>query len=122
LFADDDFADIGGGADTLLPFLHSVLEVFGGFAGLLFGFFVLNIVVFTINEHDDIGILFDRAGFTQVRHDRTFIVTLFNAAVQLGQSNNRNVQFLGKNFQSAGNFRELLHAVAFVLFAAGTDD
>ena len=59
LLADDDFAEIGGFADAFLSFFHAVLQMLRRFARALFGFFVLYIIVFAENKHDDIGILFD---------------------------------------------------------------
>lgn len=66
LFSDDDFTDVGGGAVAGFPFLNAFLEVFGSFRSLLLRFFVLDIIVFTVYEHYDVGILFNRAGFTKI--------------------------------------------------------
>ena len=54
-----------------------------GHAGFLAG--VLGVVLVAVDEHDDVGILLDSAGFTQVTHHRALVGAGFHAAVELGQ-------------------------------------
>ena len=91
VFADNDFGDIGGGADAGFPFFMAFGKMVGRFAGFGLRFLVLNIVVFAIDEHDAVGVLLNRPGFTEVGHDRTFVVALFNTAVELGKGNDRQI-------------------------------
>ena len=58
LLADDDLGDALGGAVG-----------------------IVNLV--TVNEADQIGVLLDRAGFSQIRHDGPFIPALFQTAIEL---------------------------------------
>ncbi len=48
-----------------------------------------------IDEQDQICILLDSAGFTQVLHDGAFIRTLFQTTVQLRKRYHRDFQFFG---------------------------
>ena len=73
-FAGKDQRDFAGGAVTV-------------FADDAFGhaFFVgIGVVVFiTIHEHNQVGILFDGTGFTQVGHHGAFVGAGFNSTRQL---------------------------------------
>ncbi len=59
---------------------------------------ILVVVIVAVNKHDDVGVLFDTAGFTQVGHDRAFVGTAFQAAIQLRQGDNRDIQFFRQGF------------------------
>ena len=37
-----------------------------------------------VDKADEIGILLERSRFSQIRHDRSFICTLFQTAIELG--------------------------------------
>lgn len=76
----------------------------------IFGFRV--IVVFAVQEHYNIGVLFQRARFAQVRKHRAFYLTRFHAAAELRQCDNRHIQFTRQCFQRTGNFGNFLLAVA----------
>ena len=84
LFADDDFADIGGGADTLLPFLHSVLEVFGAPAGrvdpMLFGNTALAMMMVRKAIPEQMPFLFPEAADAMVRFQIDALVAALEAA------------------------------------------
>lgn len=43
--------------------------------------FGLTIIVFTVQEHDNVGILFDRPGFAQIRHTWSVSVSAFTGPV-----------------------------------------
>ena len=43
----------------------------------------LQIIFLAEHEHHDVGVLFDRAGFTQIRKDRPFVVAIVDAARKL---------------------------------------
>jgi hypothetical protein len=86
LFADDDFGHTG---------------IFG----------ILVVVVVAVNEHDDVGILLDGAGLSQVTHHGAFVGALLNTSVQLRQRNHRTLQFFGQHFQAARNLTQLGRAV-----------
>ena len=61
--------------------------------GNSFSFRIGVVYVFPVNEHDHVGILFDRTALSQIgQHgDRRF--TSFYGTTQLGQCHNRHIQF-----------------------------
>ena len=73
-FAGKHQRDFAGGAVTVLAD-----DAFGH------AFFVgIGVVVFiTIHKHNQVGILFDGAGFAQVGHHRAFVGAGFNSTRQL---------------------------------------
>ena len=73
LFCDDDFGNV-----------------------FLVGVFV--VVVVTVKEHNYVGILLDRSGFSEVGKHGTVIRTLFHSPGELRKGYNRNVQFSGYRF------------------------
>ncbi|MNI46019.1 hypothetical protein D3C73_1004620 [compost metagenome] len=82
----------------------------------MLGFRVVHLVA--VHEHDDVGVLLDRSGFTQVGVHRTLVRPLFQGAVELGQGYHRAVEFLGQGFQGPGNLGNLVGPVV----AAGARD
>ena len=64
---------------------------------LLLGLFI--VVIVTVQERNDIGILLDRTGFPQVGHHRTLVLPLLYAPAELGQGDNGNVQLPGNLLQ-----------------------
>ena len=64
---------------------------------------VLVVVLVSINENNQVGILLDRTGFTQITHHRTLILALFQGAVELTQSDNG----IFKSFARALSPREI---------------
>ena len=76
------------------------------------------VVVFVaVHEHNQVGILFDGAGFAQVGHHRAFVGTLFHRAAQLRQGDDGNLQLFGQGFERTGDFTQFGGAV---VGAAGT--
>ena len=73
--------------------------------------FVIGIVFLTEKEQNAVGVLFDRTGFTQVGQHRAVTLTLFGGAGELRKTDDRNVQFLGHDLESAGHLGDLLNAV-----------
>ena len=56
----------------------------------IFIFAVFVVVVVAVNEHYDICVLLNGAGFTQIGEHRAVVRTLFNCTAELGKGNNRN--------------------------------
>ena len=75
------------------------------------------IIFFAVDEHDHVGILFDRSGFAEVGELRALVVALLHRARQLRQRDNRHVEFLGDRLQAPGDFGNLLHPVVDSLHA-----
>jgi biotin operon repressor len=67
-----------------------------GDAGLLG---VLVVVVVAVDEHDDVGVLLDGAGFAQVAHHGALVGALLDAARQLRQRDHRAAQSLASIFR-----------------------
>ena len=72
---------------------------------------VLVVHLVPVQEDDQIRILLNRPGFTQIRHYRALVGPLFQRAVQLRQGQYRTIQLLGDPLQGAGNFRNFVHPV-----------
>ncbi len=103
LLADDDFGLAVHQRHVELPFF-----VFRrADARLLVG----EVIFLAIHEHHDVGVLLDRAGFTQVGQLRALVVAVFDLTRQLRQRDDRNVEFLGQRLQAGGDLGDFLHAV-----------
>ena len=103
LLAQDHLGLAVAGFHDLLPGGHLVQLVVGG----LFAFLV---VFLAEHEHHDVGVLFDRAGFAQVRQLRALVLAAFDLARQLRQGDDRDVELLSDGLQPLGDFRHLVHA------------
>src|SRR5882724_13264907 len=69
--------DVGGVANLLavfLPALDAFVELFDRLVLALLRFGALVIVLLAIDEHDDVGVLLDRAGFSQVGELRPLVL------------------------------------------------
>ena len=94
---------------TMLHLGHPVLELGRAFRRLG----ALNIILLAVHEHDDVGVLLDRARFAQVRELRPLVLAVLDRARELRQRDDRHVQLLGQRLEAGGDLRHLLHA-AFV--------
>src|ERR1700676_5333561 len=111
--------DRAGGAVALLANDHFGLAVHQRHVKLPFlifrraraGFLVRQIIFLAEHEHHHVGVLLDRAGFTQVRQLRALVVAALDLTRQLRQRDDGNVQFLGERLQAGGDLRDFLHAV-----------
>ena len=74
--------------------------------------------VFAVEEHDDVGVLFDRARLSQVGKFRHLIGARFDGARELGEGENGNIEFSGELFETAGYFGNFLDTVVAVSSAA----
>ena len=72
------------------------------------------VVVVAVNEHDEVRILFNSAGFAQVAHHRSFVGALFQRTIELRECNHRHVEFLGQRFETTRNFRNFGGAIFLV--------
>src|SRR5262249_9907474 len=66
---------------------------------LFFG--VGDIHLMAIEEHDDIGILFDRTGVAQIREHGPSVVTCLTGSGELRQDDHGNIKFLRQEFELA---------------------
>ena len=66
-------------------------------------------VLAQLNKGDKIGVLFDCAGFTQIRKLRAFVGALLHGTGKLGKRDHRQFQLLGNGFEPLRNFRHFLH-------------
>ena len=93
MLGDDDFGDV-------LP------------VGFLF------VVVLAVQEHDNVGVLFQGAGFPQIGEHGALDLPRFYAAGELGEGDDGDFEFPGQRFEGAGDFRNLLLAVVAASHAA----
>ena len=96
VFGEDELGDVGG--DEVIV--------------------ILFVIVGAMEEHDKVGVLLDGAGFAEVGEDWAGVVAAGDAARKLSKSNNWDFEFASKGFEAAGDFGDLLDAVAGV--AIGT--
>src|SRR5690606_25758653 len=71
---------------------------------------VLEVILFAVDEHDNVRVLLDRARLAQVRKLRALVVATLHLTGQLRERKYRNVELLGQSLETGRNFRELLYA------------
>ena len=72
---------------------------------------VAQIIFLAEHEQHHVGVLLDRAGFTQVRELRALVVAAFDLARELRERKDRNVELLGQRLEAGGDLGHFLHAV-----------
>src|SRR3546814_9590672 len=75
----------------------------------------LNVILVAVDEHDDVGVLLDRAGLAQVGELRALVLALLDGARELREGEDRHIEILGQGLEAAGDLRDLLHAVVGAL-------
>src|SRR3569832_1100385 len=81
---------LAGGAVELLRPLHVVGRTGLGLPGR-------EIILFAIDEHHDVGVLFERAGLAKVGEDGTLVVAGVDATAELRKRHDRNIEVLGED-------------------------
>ena len=104
LLADDHFGATVQTLHLFLPDRHFIQLVIAGFFAFL-------IVLLAEHEHHDVGILFDRPGFTQVRQLRALIFAVFHLTRQLRQGDHGDVELFRDGLEAHGDFRDFIHPV-----------
>ena len=121
----EEKSDSVGGAVTLFGDIESAREPadIGSHRLVLSALFGVSAVLgfvpggFFAQEHNKVGILLDRARFAEMVKGG-FGVCLLRFTIQLGQDNDRDLQFHGEGFEATGDFRNFDLAVFFA--AAGS--
>ena len=111
LFCNNQLGFFLNGNLVVLPLDDACVEFFVRFARTGNRLFFFQIVNFAEDEHDDIRILFNRPGFTQVGQKRPLIFAGFDLTAQLGQHDDRDIQLFGHDFQTARDFGQRLDAI-----------
>lgn len=110
--------NVPGGAVAVLG------EVQVGLSGQLLPLvLVVGVVVGAVKQADHVRVLLDRAGFPQIGHAGNpgfFPGARLRSAVQLGQHDDGNLEFLGQGFQARGYFRDFAFPAVGRLFGVGT--
>src|SRR5512138_769399 len=83
LLGDDDLGLAVGALAALLPALQALVELVVVLAVALRGLGALGVVLLTVDEHDDVGVLLDRAGLAQVGELRALVLALLHGAREL---------------------------------------
>ena len=92
--------------------LSAFRQPFGEFLAVGFQRLAHLVVVFlAVDEQHHVGVLLDRAGFTQVRKLRPLVVAAFHLTRQLRQRQDRHVEFLRQRLELGGDLGDFLHAV-----------
>ncbi len=79
---------------------------------------VLKIIFLAEHEHDDVGVLLDRARFAQIRQLRALVVAAFDLTRQLRKGDHRHVHLLRQRLEAGGDLGDLLHAAVAARFRA----
>ena len=69
------------------------------------------IIFLAIDEHHHIRVLLDRSGFAQIGEHRALVVAIVDAARELRQRHDRDIQLLRQRLQAFGHFGDFLHAI-----------
>ena len=93
LLADDDFG-------LAVRPLHAPPAISTNSSVPSRGCLLLQIIFLAEDEHHDVGVLLDRAGFAQVRQLRALVVAAFDLTRQLRQRDDRHVQLLGQRLEA----------------------
>ena len=78
-----------------------------GFTFVVVSLFTDKVVFLTMDEHDDIRILFDRPRLAQVAKARAVVLGCFRLAIKLRQTEYRHVEFSRQTFQAPGDLGHL---------------
>ena len=105
LFADNHLGRVPRGLATGLP-LGPFFRLFRRRLG------PFEVIFFAVDEHDDVGVLLDRARFAEVGELWALVLALLDLAGQLRQRQDRDIQFLVEHLQPPGDVRYLLRAIA----------
>src|ERR1051325_7331777 len=114
LLGDDDLGLVVRLLEPRLPF-----GVFGIVGARLLG---AEIVFVAVDEHDDVGVLLDRARFPEVGELRALVLAALDLTRELRERHQRNVELLGELLQRARDLRELLHAVLVACARRGAQE
>ena len=57
------------------------------------------VVLGPVQQHNDIGVLFEGSGFAQVGHLRSVAGALLGAAIELGDGDHRDLELLGQQLE-----------------------
>src|SRR4051794_22787065 len=76
------------------------------------------VVVVAVQEPDDVGVLLDRPGLSEVGEDGPLVRPLFGGAGELRDADDRNLELAGKDLQSTAELRDLLHAIGASVVAS----
>src|ERR1700761_5341693 len=79
--------------------------------GLALPLGVLVVVLVAVDEHDQVGVLLNLAGLTQVRQDRLLVVlaSLLDGAAELREGDDRDVELPGQPLEATADLADLLH-------------
>src|SRR3954464_14427715 len=72
---------------------------------------VLVVVLVAVDEHDEVGVLLDLAGLAQVGEHRALVGARLDAARQLRQRDDGDLELAREDLQAAGDLADGLHAV-----------
>src|SRR3954471_14422863 len=72
---------------------------------------VLVVVLVAVDEHDEVGVLLDLAGLAQVGEHRALVGARLDAARQLRQRDDGDLELAREDLQAAGDLADRLHAV-----------
>src|SRR3954447_10888642 len=72
---------------------------------------VLVVVLVAVDEHDEVGVLLDLAGLAQVGEHRALVGAGLDAAGELGERDDRDLELAREDLQAARDLADGLHAV-----------
>lgn len=95
-----------------IDFADRTIALFGdddlSLAGVLGGGFTAMIVLFAMDEHHDVRILFDRSRFPEVAESRRVVLPFFGLSIELCEAEDGDLLLARENFQSSSDLGDLL--------------
>src|SRR4051812_46010496 len=111
LLGDNDFRGPEGRLAALLPAVVAVVELVVVLLRAADRLAARQVIFLAEDEHHDVGVLLDRAGFAQIGQHRPLVLALLDGARQLRQRQDRHLQLLRYRLQPAGDLGYFLDAV-----------
>src|SRR5690606_27526348 len=104
LLADDDLG-------TPVDLLHDLLPLGHAFEIMIAGLLALAVVFLAEHEHDDVGVLLDRAGLAQVAELRPLVLAALDLAGKLRESDDRDRKLDRKSTRLNSSHVKISYAV-----------
>ena len=110
LFCHDDLGLSVGLLAKVLPTIVAIAELLDALVRPLHRLRAMKVVILAEDKHDDIGILLDGAGLTQIAEQRPLVLALLDRSRELRQRQDGHVELLSERLETAGDLGNLLDA------------
>src|SRR3546814_2506682 len=101
LLGDDHLGFAIGALAAFLPALQALVELVVVLAVALGRLGALNVLLVAVDEHEDVGVLLERAGLAQVGELRAPVLALLDGAPVLREGEDRDTATTGQGVEAA---------------------